>query len=537
VFPLGRKHLRPSLAAWLDLPREATLAAAIITLTAGAGLWLLAAGLRRHKRRAWQVAVVLSALIALAHLLYRNGMGAGITAVLLCAALIVNRRRFTAIPDTRFGRWRAVLIAIEILVAGVLIDLLLLLANPRAQADAPGFLDQLAQSLLALTGVSGPVHFVSPFLDDLTAGIGLMAGVSAVLLGGYLLLRSAEPKPELTARDVDQIRDLLAVHGNRDSLGYFALRRDKSAVFSPTGKAAITYRVLAGVALCAGDPLGDAEAWPGAIGAFLAECRRHGWVPAVLGCSERGATVWARHDLAVLELGDEAVVDATTFSLAGRPMRGVRQAVGRVQRSGYAVRVRRTGEIGVDEHAALADLADRWRGTETERGFSMALSRVADATDPDCVIVTAELDGVVRGMLQFVPWGADGLSLDLMRRDRAVPDNGLNELMIVDLLAACGGLGVRRVSLNFAMFRAALERGERIGAGPVAKLWARALRLGSRWWQIETLYRFNAKFRPLWVPRYLVYPVARDLPRIALAAMEAEGFGGRPPVLLRMLRR
>jgi lysyl-tRNA synthetase class 2 len=98
-------------------------------------------------------------------------------------------------------------------------------------------------------------------------------------------------------------------------------------------------------------------------------------------------------------------------------------------------------------------------------------------------------------------------------------------------------LGVRRVSLNFAMFRAALERGERIGAGPVARLWAKALRLGSRWWQIETLYRFNAKFQPEWVPRFLVFPVVRDLPRVALAAMEAEGFGGRPPLLLRMLRR
>ena len=87
------------------------------------------------------------------------------------------------------------------------------------------------------------------------------------------------------------------------------------------------------------------------------------------------------------------------------------------------------------------------------------------------------------------------------------------------------------------MFRAALERGERIGAGPVARLWAKALRVCSRWWQIETLYRFNAKFGPSWVPRYLVFPAVRDLPRIALAAVEAEGFGGRPPALLRMLRR
>ncbi len=167
----------------------------------------------------------------------------------------------------------------------------------------------------------------------------------------------------------------------------------------------------------------------------------------------------------------------------------------------------------------------------------MALSRLADRADPRCVLVTAEQDGDIHGMLQFVPWGEDGLSLDLMRRDRDVPDNGLNEFMITELLTACPDLGVRQVSLNFAMFRAALERGECIGTGPIARLWAKALRLGSRWWQIESLYRFNAKFRPTWIPRYLVYPAVRDLPRIALSAMEAEGFGGRPPALLRMLRR
>ena len=50
-------------------------------------------------------------------------------------------------------------------------------------------------------------------------------------------------------------------YGERDSLGYFATRRDKSAVFSPSGKAAITYRVVNGVSLASGDPIGDPEAW------------------------------------------------------------------------------------------------------------------------------------------------------------------------------------------------------------------------------------------------------------------------------------
>jgi len=46
----------------------------------------------------------------------------------------------------------------------------------------------------------------------------------------------------------------------------------------------------------------------------------------------------------------------------------------------------------------------------------------------------------------------------------------------------------------------------------------------SRWFQIESLYKFNAKFSPVWEPRFFVYPGGRDVPRIAIAALEAEAF-------------
>ena len=153
----------------------------------------------------------------------------------------------------------------------------------------------------------------------------------------------------------------------------------------------------------------------------------------------------------------------------------------------------------------------------------MALGRLGGRGDEDCVLVTAEENGALRAVLQFVPWGHDGLSLDLMRRDRNA-QAGLNDFLIVEAIKAAPALGVKRLSLNFAMFRAALERGERIGAGPVLKAWRNLLVFLSRWFQIESLYKFNAKFSPVWEPRFFVYPGGRDAPRIAFAALEAEAF-------------
>ena len=542
IAPLLRRRLQPG--TWFGLPVEATLVGTTLVAVAGVGLMLLATGLRRRKRRAWQFAAALCVLIAVSHLVGRHPLVPMVVALVLLAALLLTRREFTALPDP-VGRLAALRVVVQLLVAGFLVVLLLLVVRPPLINGRPSFLELVGQAALSLIGVSGPVEFRVGWLDDLTAGLGLTFGLGALVLGGYFLLRSAEPRATLSDDDAVGIRSLLARHGRNDSLGYFALRRDKAVVFSTSGKSAVAYRVLASVALASGDPLGDPEAWPGAITEFLAVCRRYGWVPAVLGCSEAGARVWAREGgLDALELGDEAVVDVATFSLQGRSMRTVRQAVSRIRRAGYETRVQRLRDVDPATVGQIRDAVESWRGGPDERGFSMALSRVADAeADPAAVVVTAVLtdddhpEGVLRGVLQFVPWGEQGLSLDLMVRDPTVGNNGLNELLIADLLAAGRGLEVDRVSLNFAVFRSALARGERIGAGPVTRLWARLLRIASRWWQIETLYRFNARFGPEWVPRFLVFDAVRDLPRIAVAAFEAEGYGGRPPGLLRLLRR
>jgi lysyl-tRNA synthetase, class II len=134
-----------------------------------------------------------------------------------------------------------------------------------------------------------------------------------------------------------------------------------------------------------------------------------------------------------------------------------------------------------------------------------------------------DADGRLRALLSFVPWGGKGLSLDLMRRDREA-DNGLIEFMVLDLIQRADEARITQLSLNFAMFRSVFERGARLGAGPVLRLWRSLLAFFSRWWQIESLYRANAKYRPIWEPRYMLFEKSTDVVRIGLAAARAEGF-------------
>ncbi|MEV0183918.1 phosphatidylglycerol lysyltransferase domain-containing protein [Streptomyces sp. NPDC050625] len=503
----------------------------------------LALVMRRRKRAAWLSNLLLAGplfglyVLALTQPEYRehvfNWVSAGLTG-LFVAALIVGRREFNAVGDPSNPKLALAVGAGGILVTGALGTLLVNATNKLPGATVT---DEIAYTFLR--GISvGPladridaVH--APRWTDIAINVLLAAAFCLVL---YACFRSPRGRRLLSAEDEERLRRLLDRHGARDSLGYFALRRDKAVIWSPTGKAAIGYRVVGAVSLASGDPIGDPEAWPGAIDAWLTEARRHAWTPAVMGASEEAGTIYARHGLDALELGDEAIVDLADFTLEGRAMRVVRQAHNRVRRAGYTVRIRRHEDIPDDEMALLVERADHWRDGATERGFSMALGRLGDPSDGRCVMLECrDADGAPRALLSFVPWGERGLSLDLMRRDRE-GENGLMEYMVVELLLRAKELDVERVSLNFAMFRSVFERGSRLGAGPVLRLWRSILTFFSRWWQIESLYRANAKYRPVWEPRYLLFAKSSDIPRIGLASARAEGFL-TPPALPSFTRR
>ncbi|MDT0546674.1 MULTISPECIES: phosphatidylglycerol lysyltransferase domain-containing protein [Streptomyces] len=541
VFPRIRYSRVHALAD--VLPGAVSSLAAAASIVVGLLLLMLAHGLKRRKRRAWVAAVGLLPVGAAAQLLYRHSICGTVLSLVLLGVMIRYRKEFAALPDPR-SRWMALANFVVLGAVSVGIGLLIVRADPDDVVGRPSFGQQLDHVLWGLIGFEGPVGYRDG--ADYTVGYSLGAlGLLTVATTAYLAFRPEHPAARLTAQDEERLRELLAAHGRRDSLGHFALRRDKGVVFSPSGKAAVCYRVVSGVMLASGDPVGDVEAWPGAIARFMEEARAHSWTPAVMGCSETGGEVWTRETgLDALELGDEAIVDVADFTLSGRAMRNVRQMVKRIERAGYETRVRRAADLSEEELAAIRKAAADWRGTDTERGFSMALGRIGDPADGDSVIATAHKApeegaapgpyGDLKAVLHFVPWGRDGMSLDLMRRDRSA-DPGMNELLIVASLQAAGGLGVTRVSLNFAMFRSALARGEKLGAGPVLRGWRALLVFLSRWFQIESLYKFNAKFQPRWEPRFVVFRHTRDLPRIGLAAMQAEGFVSL--ALPRLLRR
>jgi len=494
-------------------------------------LALLAAALTARKRIAWLLLVgnlVLFAVLNVADIAaggntaaenFGENLGFAVHVIAIVLLVLAYREFWAKVRRGALFKAAAVLLAGAVL--GILASWVLVEMFPGSLARQ----DRLPYVANRVVGfaLADPDLFTGRPHPFLNAVFGLF-GALALIAAAIVLFQSQRADNALTGQDESAIRGLLELWGNSDSLGYFATRRDKSVVFAPSGRAAVTYRVEVGVCLASGDPVGDPRAWPQAIAAWLDLCQTYGWAPGVMGASSQGAPVYRDAGLNALELGDEAILHTADFKLSGPDMRGVRQAVTRARRAGLTVRIRRHRDLSAEEMADTISRTDAWRDTETERGFSMALGRLGDPADGDCLLVEAiDRNDEVVAMLSLVPWGNTGVSLDLMRRSPQSP-NGTIELMVSDLALNAESLGLTRISLNFAMFRSAFEQGAQLGAGPVARMWRGFLLFFSRWWQLETLYRSNMKYQPEWVPRYACYEDARLIPRVGVASALAEGF-------------
>jgi lysyl-tRNA synthetase class 2 len=517
-----RYDLFPRLVRVRDVltPNVAGLANGLTALL-GLLLVLVGRGLLGRRRLALWAAIGALLVSTVTHGIQGGGLTAAAVTVVLAAVLWRRRELFQADPGRT--RWHSVLFALPVVLA---VDLgyglvgLVIGPDPAYPKLSPWrALDEVSQRLV---GLDGPLHFRGSFGTWFLTSVSVIGIGSLVVLFAWALAPVAERLGNPDPGDRDELARL--VHrGGADTLDPFVLRGDKRHAFAPDRRAAVGFRYLAGVGLASGDPVGEPDAAPAAVEAFLALCDRRGWRPAVYGVRDDRLWMYTRLGLHSIYIGDEAVVDVPAFSLEGRRMRNVRQAVSRTRNAGVTVRVCREGELGPELVEALLAIATVDNGRAAERGFSMGLDALLSGRDRDLVVVICfDRVGAPVAFQRYAPFGeARGLSLDAMRRLPGAP-NGVNERMIVEAIEWGRPHGLRELSLNFAAFRRVLDRDR-----PVSRLRAveiRALRTLEPMFQLDAIYRFNGKFQPRWVSRHIVYRAYADLASIGLAALSAEAY-------------
>lgn len=528
LFPPLHHHLRLLVELFPTLsPVIVRQYANALSAAAGVAMIGVALGLHRGRRRSYQITLVTIAIALIANLARGGDLLALAVLVITGAILIANRGSFdqpSALQPSLSRSAQFLATAVVLWLVGVAVaamgHLLLDRRRPLSIGRTFGAVWRISLGLQQ----TGPAPFDHPALRDALqlSMVVIVAGVIWALVGPLQhRIHLDHPAP----RELEEAKKVLADHP-QGTLDYFALRSDKLR-WQRHG-VVIAYGDFGSTVIVSPDPVGPAGAARIAFVEFLGEMKRRGKVVAVLGAGSEWRTLYESVRMHSFYLGDEALVKIGDLDLAGKRHKSLRQAVNRMHKYGYSVEFHNPLALSPEDRADIATIMAVSRRGERERGFSMTLGRIFDPVDDELLMSLCRgPSGHVTGFCQWVPAPAvHGYSLDLMRRDKQGHPNGMFDLLIVETIRELGRRGCSALSLNFAAMRAVLA-GERGGGLPVrVERWVLGRLSNSM--QIESLWRFNSKFDPVWLPRYLVIDAIENLPTVAVAAAKAESLWDFP---------
>ena len=493
-----------------------------LALPAGAALVLVAPYLLGRRERALRVAIALMLAVGVVNLLKGLDYEETLLGWFTAGGLYLGRGEFKVVSapiSLRSAIWRVPLLGV---VGVALITLADWVSHGGHKLKAA-----LTESGALLRFHKGPLSFERhTVLIHQFAWIPL--AVHFVEIGGLLAIAYVVFKPIAAPKSLPgpAVRglagEIVRAHG-RDTLSFFNLRADKHYFFNEDRTAFVGYRTEAGVMLLSGDPVGPQEALTGLLAEVRAFATARALKLGAVGASERMCGLYRGLGLRTMYLGDEAIIELGSFSLEGRPIRKVRQSVTRLTKAGYVAELRTLADLDADTIDQIERVVVLGRMGGPEIGFSMAMDSIRGENEQDTLFVLArdESDPArpVRGLLHFVPcYGRPAASLSMMRRDPDTP-NGLTEFLVCSAVELLRDRGLREMSLNFATAARYMHDPH----GSLQRLLGRLARVFNPYFQIESLYRFNAKFFPRWEPRYFVYEGWLGLPRASVGAMWAEG--------------
>ena len=354
----------------------------------------------------------------------------------------------------------------------------------------------------------------------------LRASVGAavvLLLVGFARLIGYAPHEALAPTDADLEDAGKAIAAQTSTFPSLVYLRDKALLFNDDRTAFVMYGVQGRTWVALGDPVGPEDQLGDLVRCFLERCDDFGGVPVFYEVGKTHLHRYADFGLTFVKLGEEAIVDLTTFTLEGGPGSRNRQSLRRLEKDGGSFRVVEAAAVpGIMDQ--LRAVSDDWLGAKAaaEKGFSLGFF---DGGVPRAIPRRGRRARRPRSRPSRTSGQGPGqveLSVDLMRYHRDAP-KGVMEALFVHVMKWGREQGYRR----FALGMAPLSGFEQ---SPVASFWNRLgaflYEHGESVYNFQGLRAYKDKFNPIWEPHYLAYPGGLRLPRIMadVSALVAGGY-------------
>ncbi len=516
--------VRPSLMTRLRLlesisPFRVTHGGHLASALAGFALLVLSRSLWRRKQVGWALTLGTLLISIIVHLVKGLDYEEAGLAALLALLLLGLRPHFQARSDEPSARQGLQLLGLSMLFTvayGVLGFYLL----DRHYSVNFGFWPALRQSLVMFT------QFYDPGLQPVTR-FGRYFADSIYFVGaatfGYALLMLLRPVlVHSRAREEDRRRagEIVKLHA-RTPLARFTLLPDKLYFFSPGGSV-IAYVQESHMALALGDPIGPPEDLPDSVAAFQNFCVSNDWQPVFYqvlpGCLE----AYTAAGLAVLPVGQEAVVDLKSFTLEGSENKNIRNAYSKMIRSGFRA------EVIQPPHSPrmlreLNDISDDWLASRGMSEMRFSMGWFDDAYLNTCpILLVRDSEGFIDAFASLVPGlRPEDAAVDLMRHHR-YSEKGIMDFLFISLFQWAREQGCATFDLGLSAFSGIGGKAQDSGMERALNYVYENL---NRFYNFKGLHAFKEKFHPQWSSRYLAYPDMSSLPAVITALLRANSGG------------
>jgi phosphatidylglycerol lysyltransferase len=493
-----------------------------VTLVAGFLLIFLSYSLWRRKRVAWVIATALLAATIVTHLLKEHDQIVSVVAAVNLLLLLAYRRRFRVrsdLPTMRLGIIRFGASLLFALMYGTLGFWLLDRRSFGINFTWTASIEHTVRLFFSMgnAGLTPHTGYADWFLDSFN-----VVGVLAVAYAVFSLARPVVWRRRTLPSERARARRLIEMYGD-SSLDFFKTWPDKVFFFSSTGKGVVAYGLTMSTAIALGDPVATDEVeFQTVLAEFLDFCDANGWRVAFDQVPPTHLADYREAGLAVLKIGEEAVVRLPDFSLRGTKMKSLRAAMNRLEREGYHA-VWHESPLGNALLAQVREVSHEWLTLPGRRERGFTLGQFMDTYVRQTPVMTVENSaGRILAFANVIPDGVAGeATVDLMRHRPNLP-NGIMDFLFVRLMEHFREQGYTTFSLGMAPFA-------EVGTAPDSPALERALRLLSehltRFFSARGLHHYKEKFHPEWEPRYLVYQSDVSLPLVTLALIRL-GEGG-----------
>jgi lysylphosphatidylglycerol synthetase-like protein (DUF2156 family) len=516
---------QPKLIFWLGkwVPFEISEGNRIRIFLMSVLLLILASGLQRGKRLAWQITIIGLLLAPILHL----GRGAVWPQALINLALIgfllLHRRYFVVESDPKSIRSAVIicpLLATALLVFGA-VRLHALHKHTLGDHTWKGCA-QTACELVFVHHTNTQLALTTHSRDLFT--ILRTGGTTIALVGLFLILRPVLLRRMTRVEDQEKARKLIAQYG-KDPLDPYALLNDKSYFFAESGRAVVPYVLSGNMAIAMANPIGPADERPRASDEFAHFCRSQDWEPIFYEVTEESVFHYEQAGFSVFKIGEEARLRADAFHLKGRDFQNLRTACNSARKRDIRFRWY-MGARGIDEtlERQLEEISRQWlEGKKTrEMTFDMGSFSVEDIRQYGAA-VAIDPSGHALAFATWRPFArGTGQALDLMR---SAPRGGhVMDFVLVESILHFRSQGINEISLGNAPLANTEKELVRLPTeGKAVQFLFENL---NRIYGYKSLFEFKRKYRPQWRGRYVAYRRGVHLPLVGLALVRVHAPGG-----------